>query len=126
MHFHNHRERDKRERTHEVERNVMTKAEETHISDNLFGRMQDMNRAWLQKLRELRQAEAEFAVRLLAAKTPSEAAIICHEWIAMRLENVTGEQQAFTTNWLEFIADTMKSASNAVAVPSTQARKKAS
>jgi hypothetical protein len=103
----------------------MTKAEETHISDNLFGRMQDMNRAWLQKLRELRQAEAEFAGRLLAAKTPSEATIICHEWIAMRLENVAGEQQAFTTNWLEVIADTMKSASNAVTVPSTHARKRA-
>jgi hypothetical protein len=43
----------------------------SHIGDNLFGRMQDMNRAWLQKLQGLRQAEAVFAGRLLCAKTGS-------------------------------------------------------
>jgi hypothetical protein len=126
MHFHNHHERDKIVGVRKVERRVMTKAEESHTGNDLFERMQDMNRAWLQKLRELRAAEAEFAGRLLAAKTPSEAATICHEWIVMRLDTVAGEQQAFTTNWLEFIADTMKTASKGIAAPSTQVRKKAS
>ena len=46
-----------------------------------------MNRAWLQMLQELKQAESEFAGRLLAAETPSKAVSIYYEWVAMQLEN---------------------------------------
>jgi hypothetical protein len=103
----------------------MTEAKKPHISGDLFGRIQDMNRAWLQNLRELSQAEADFARRLLAAMTPSEAATICEEWIAMRSKTLAGEQ-AFATEWLEFIAESMKLASSAIATASTQVRKEAS
>jgi hypothetical protein len=47
------------------------------LNSNLFERMRDMNRSWLEKLRQIRQIEAEFGTRLLTAKSPSEATAIC-------------------------------------------------
>ena len=90
----------------------MTKKSETaNFGIGLFERMQDMNRSWLEKLREIRLLESHFGNKLLAAKTPSEAAAVCHEWMAKRVETVASEQQAFTTAWLGLISDSMKAGS---------------
>jgi len=71
--------------------------------------MQDMNRLWIERLREIRQIESDFGTRLMKAESSSEATTICHEWMAKRLETVAYEQKAFTTAWLALISDTMKS-----------------
>jgi hypothetical protein len=81
------------------------------FKSDLFERMQDMNRAWLERLREIRQIESDFGSRLLTAKSSSEAATVCNEWMARRLETVAGVQQAFTTAWIELMSELMKSTS---------------
>jgi len=42
------------------------------FNNNLFQRMRDMHRSWLERLREIRQIESDFGTRLLIAKSPSE------------------------------------------------------
>jgi hypothetical protein len=86
-------------------RTMTTQTETTYFNGRLFDRMQDMNRTWLERLREIRQIEAEYGSKLLAAKTPTEAAAICNEWMAKRLETVANEQKAFTTAWLDLFSD---------------------
>jgi hypothetical protein len=78
------------------------------FNGNLFERMRDMHRSWLEKLREIRQIEAEFGTRLLTAKSPSEATAICSEWMTKRLETVACEHQAFAVAWLGLISDASK------------------
>lgn len=80
----------------------------TGFNDRLFERMQEMNRSWIEKLREIRQIESDFGSRLLRSESSSEAATICHEWMAKRLEAVAYEQKTFTTAWLALVSDTMK------------------
>jgi len=87
---------------------MTAKAETTGFNDRLLERMQDMNRTWIERLREIRQIESDFGNRLLRAENSSEAATICHEWMAKRLETVAYEQKTFTTAWLALISDTMK------------------
>ena len=84
------------------------KAETTNLNSGLFERMQDMNRSWLESLREIRQIESHFGSRLLAARSESEATAVCKEWMAKRVQTVANEQQAFTTAWLDLISDVMK------------------
>jgi len=84
---------------------MTTQTETTYFNGRLFDRMQDMNRTWLERLREIRQIEAEYGSKLLAAKTSSEGATICNEWMAKRLETVANEQKAFTTAWLDLFSD---------------------
>ena len=43
------------------------------FNNKLFERMGDMHRSWLERLRDIRQIEAEFGTRLLTAKNASEA-----------------------------------------------------
>ena len=81
------------------------------LSNDLFTRIQDMNRAWLERLRSTRETDAEFGLRLLGANSPSEAVTICNEWMAARLKTVGTEHNAFTTAWLDLVSDTMRSAS---------------
>jgi hypothetical protein len=88
-----------------------TTMETTSFNGILFERMQDMNRSWLERLRETRLLESQFGDRLLAARSHSEATAICYEWMAKRIEKVASEQQAFATAWLELISDVMKSTS---------------
>jgi hypothetical protein len=96
---------------------VMTVQTETkYFNGKLFDRMQDMNRTWLERLREIRQIEAEFGGKLLAARTPSEAVTVCNEWMARRLETVANEQKAFTTAWLDLFSDMAISATPTQAV----------
>jgi hypothetical protein len=101
------------------EARIMTiQTETTYFNGRLFDRMQDMNRTWLERLREIRQIEAEYGSKLLAAKTPSEAATICNEWMAKRLETVANEQKAFTTAWLDLFSDMAISAAPTKAMKS--------
>jgi len=78
------------------------------FNNNLFERMRDMHRSWLEMLREIRQIESEFGTRLLIAKSPSEATAICNEWMTKRLEIVVSEQQTFAAAWLGLISDATK------------------
>jgi hypothetical protein len=71
------------------------KSETTCFNVGLLERMQDMHRSWIERLREIRQIESDFGNRLLNAKNPSEATMVCTEWTARRLETVAGEQQMF-------------------------------
>jgi hypothetical protein len=42
--------------------------ETTYSNAELFKRMQDMHRSWIERLREIRQIESDFGNRLLNAK----------------------------------------------------------
>jgi hypothetical protein len=75
------------------------------FNNKLFERMKDMHRSWLERLREIRQIEAEFGTRLLTAKNASEATAICNEWMTKRLETIASEQQIFAAGWLGLISD---------------------
>ncbi len=79
---------------------------------NLFERMQDMNRSWLENLREIRAIESDFANRLLVARSPAEATSLCNAWMARRLETIANEQRAFTLAWLALVSDVVTSASS--------------
>src|ERR1700722_6971891 len=92
--------------------------ETTYFNGRLFDRMQDMNRTWRERLREIRRIEAEYGSKLLAAKPRSEAASICNEWVAQRVETVANEQKAFTTAWLDLFSDLAKSTSPGKAMKS--------
>jgi hypothetical protein len=87
--------------------------ETTYSNAELFKRMQDMHRSWIERLREIRQIESDFGNRLLNAKNPMEATIVCTEWMARRLETVASEQQTFATAWLGLISNAVKSARSA-------------
>ena len=90
----------------------MTNDKETSdLNNDLFTRIQDMNRAWLERLRDIRETDSEFGSRLLGVKSPLEAMAICNEWMAARLKTVGTEHKAFTTAWLDLISATMRSAS---------------
>jgi hypothetical protein len=82
----------------------------TYSNAELFERMQDMHRSWIERLREIRQIESDFGSRLLNAKNPTEATMVCTEWMARRLETIAGEQQTFATAWLGLISNAVKSA----------------
>jgi hypothetical protein len=84
--------------------------ETTYSTVELFERMQDMHRSWIERLREIRQMESDFGNRLLNAKNPMEATMVCTEWMARRLETVASEQQTFATAWLGLISNAVKSA----------------
>ena len=89
----------------------MSQTPETkHSNAELFERMQDMHRSWIERLREIRQIESDFGNRLLNAKNPMEATMVCTEWMARRLETVASEQQTFATAWLGLISNAVKSA----------------
>ena len=82
----------------------------TYSNAELLERMQDMHRSWIERLREIRQIESDFGNRLLTAKDPSEAIMVCTEWMARRLETVASEQQTFATAWLNLTSYAVKSA----------------
>lgn len=100
-------------------------AEVKHFRNGMFERMQDMNRAWIERLRQIRQIEGDYGARLLSAKTSHEATAICNEWMAKRLEAVAGEQQAFVAAWLQLVSGVLKSTSESSAVASEETRKRA-
>jgi hypothetical protein len=74
----------------------MSENPETKYSNaELLERTRDMHRSWIEFLSEMRQIESDVGNRLLNAKTPSEAIMVCTEWMARRLETGAGEQQTF-------------------------------
>jgi hypothetical protein len=74
----------------------MSENPETKYSNaELLERMRDMHRSWIELLSEMRQIGSDVGNRPLNAKTPSEAIMVCTEWMARRLETVAGEQQTF-------------------------------
>jgi hypothetical protein len=85
-----------------MENSGVTKIAETLHGESfnaaLFERMRNMHRAWLGALREMREIESEFGMRLLAAKNPSEATNICSEWMAKRAQVIASEHQAFAAS----------------------------
>jgi hypothetical protein len=86
------------------------------FNNKLFERMGDMHRSWLERLRDIRQIEAEFGTRLLTAKNASEATAICNEWMTKRLETIASEQQIFAAGWLGLVSDATR------IVPATSTR----
>jgi hypothetical protein len=76
------------------------------ISDDrkhLFDRIEDINRSWLDRMRELRGVEAEFSAKLFASKGPEEAMAVCNQWMAKRLEILGAEQQMFAKSWVDIV-----------------------
>jgi len=87
--------------------NLTPPVDKSHMSDErkrLFERVEQINRAWLESMREMRRAEAEFSVRLFACQSPSDALVLCHQWMAKRLEILGSEQQLFARSWGELVA----------------------
>jgi hypothetical protein len=82
------------------------------FNNKLFERMRDMHRSWLERLRDIRQIEAEFGARLLTAKSASEATAICKEWMTKRLETIANDQQIFAAGWLGLVSDNQDSPCN--------------
>jgi hypothetical protein len=91
-------------------RDMSQKAGTTYSNAELLERMQAMHRSWIERLREIRQIESDFGDRLLTAKNPSEAIMVCTEWMARRLETVASEQKTFATAWLDLVSNAVKSA----------------
>jgi uncharacterized protein with von Willebrand factor type A (vWA) domain len=96
------------------------------LNGELFERLQTMHRLWLERQREIRQIESDFGTKLLASKTPPEAATICNEWMAARLERVTSDQKTFTNAWLGLISDLMASTATMFPSKSLDDQKKSS
>jgi hypothetical protein len=87
--------------------NLTPPIDKSGLSDErkrLFERVEQINRAWLDSMREMRRAEAEFSVRLFACNSPADALILCNQWMAKRLEILGAEQQLFATSWAEIVA----------------------
>jgi hypothetical protein len=77
------------------------------ISDDrkhLFDRIGDINRSWLDRMREMRGLEAEFSAKLFASKGPEEAMAVCNQWMAKRLEILGTEQQMFAKSWVDIVS----------------------
>jgi len=70
----------------------------------LFERVEQINRAWLDSMREMRRAEAEFSVRLFACSGPDDALVLCNQWMAKRLEILAAEQQLFARSWADIVS----------------------
>ena len=86
------------------------------FNNKLFERMRDIHRSWPERLREIRQIEAEFGARLLTAKNASEATAICDEWMTKRLETIANEQQILAAGWLGLVSEATR------IVPATSTR----
>ena len=72
-----------------------------------FERMRGMHRAWIEKAQEIRDLEANYGSKLMAARSPSHAASLCNEWMARRMAIVAHEQEMFASSWLWLLADMM-------------------
>jgi hypothetical protein len=74
---------------------------------HLSKQVQDMHRTWLERLRDIRHLESDFGMKLMTAKTPSEVASVCGEWMAKHVETIAHEQRTFANAWLRMIVDMM-------------------
>ena len=62
-----------------MNRDMSQTPETTYSNAELFKRMQDMHRSWIERLREIRQIESDFGNRLLNARNPTEVTMVCAE-----------------------------------------------
>jgi len=77
-----------------------------HLSEErrrLFDRVEQINRAWLDSMQQMRRAEAEFSVRLFACPNADSAMVLCNQWMAKRLEILAAEQ-LFATCWSDLVS----------------------
>jgi hypothetical protein len=70
----------------------------------LFERVEQINRAWLESMRQMRRAEAEFSIRLFTCRGKGDAMVLCNQWMAKRLEILAAEQHLFATCWTDLVA----------------------
>jgi hypothetical protein len=80
--------------------------DKSSLSDSrkrLFERVEQINRVWLESMREMRRTEAEFSVRLFACGSPDDALVLCNRWMAKRLEILAAEQQFFAKSWADVV-----------------------
>jgi hypothetical protein len=83
------------------------------LNAHLFEQMRGMHRAWLEKLREIRDLELDYGSRIMAAKNSSEAVSFCSEWMVKRMAIVAHEQRMFASSWARLLADMRQSAVSA-------------
>lgn len=69
----------------------------------LYERVEHINRAWLESMREMRRAEAEFSIRLFSSTNPQGALAICEQWLTRRNEIIESERIAFDKTWPELL-----------------------
>ena len=81
----------------------------TGFKVRLYERMRGMHRAWIENSREIRDLEVNYGSRLMAAKSPLQAASLCNEWMAKRMAIVAHEQEMFANSWLWLLADMIAS-----------------
>jgi hypothetical protein len=65
----------------------------------LFDYVERINGAWIESMREMRRAEAEFSVHLFSCNTATEALAVCDRWLAKRQEIQSAEQAHFDESW---------------------------
>jgi len=75
------------------------------FNTRLFERMRAMHQAWLGHAQEIRQLELDYGAKLMSARTPSEAASFCNEWMVKRMTIVLREQEMFANSWVWLLAD---------------------
>jgi len=78
----------------------------------LFERMRGMHRAWIERTQEIRDLELDYGSKLMAAKSPAQAASLCNEWMARRMAIVAHEQEMFANSWLWLLADMIEAPSS--------------
>ncbi|MGN6097326.1 MAG: hypothetical protein ACTHP8_13930 [Bosea sp. (in: a-proteobacteria)] len=71
--------------------------------DRLSEQVKFGHQAWLERLREMQDVEAEFAKELLSTREPGEALQVCNRWIARRLELLAADSRAFTGFWMDLV-----------------------
>lgn len=70
--------------------------------------------AWLERLREMQDVEAEFVKEILEVQEPAVALKICNRWIARRLELLGADSKAFAGFWMDLV---MTAAGCSVSLP---------
>jgi hypothetical protein len=97
---------------------------EAHL--RLFKQIEDLNHAWSESVQRAREAETDFAHRMMGCSDPAKAAELCTEWLAKRAAAFLTETQRFTGLWLNFYSDAVKEAWNGAAVTARPPRDAAS
>lgn len=70
------------------------------------------HQAWLERLREMQDVEAEFAKELSANKDPKIALRVCNRRIAKRLEPLTADSKAFAGFCMDLVMTAAGSAAS--------------
>lgn len=71
--------------------------------DRLSEQVKFGHQAWMERLREMQDVEAEYTKELLAARDPNEALKIGNRWIAKPLALLTADSKAFTGFWIDLV-----------------------